>query len=147
MSTAQPAKSAARGGGETIELLALGALGAWASAVPYLGPPLGLRLVGISSRTEIVDHVVPGVLVVALSAALLALAGSPQATPGTVVPVTAAAVCALAAFWITATHVGLLVDAVGGDVAVGPALLHGTAGPLVLVPAALVLARQLRAAA
>ena len=53
---------------------ALALLGAWTIVVPYLAVPLGLE-VKVESIVEVVDHVVPGLLVAApvLAAGLVAL--------------------------------------------------------------------------
>lgn len=127
-----------------LALAALGIVGAWASAVPYVGPALGLRLPGISDAKEVFDHVVPGVLVVVLAAAMLALADDERLGRGTPAAAAGAAVSVLAGFWITATHVGLLFDAGNGVIEWGAALLHATAGLLVLAAAIAVLVQQLR---
>ena len=119
---------------------ALAALGAWAIAVPYLGAAVGLEL-DVPARTEFVDHVVPGVVAVAAAAWLLA---ADEAEP-TVPALAAAGASVLAGFWISVTHLTLLIDAARGTAPAAASLLHGTAGPALLVVSGWLLARLLRA--
>ncbi len=80
------------------------AVGAWAILPPYSGPALNT-----SSRVEVADHVVPGVVVLVVSAAALAISrrgprlGSLFLMLGLVV--------LLAGIWMTATHVPLVGQA------------------------------------
>jgi hypothetical protein len=111
---------------------ALAALGAWTVAVPYLDAALGLE-VDVEQRVEVVDHVVPGAVAAAvgLALALLArrrpLAGTPAAIAG-------GGVAALAGFWVLATHVPLVADALRAEESVGAALWHAsTALPLLVL--------------
>ena len=79
-------------------------VGAWAILPPYSGPALNT-----SSRVEVADHVVPGVVVLLVSAATLAIArGGPR--PGTL-PFVLGLVVLLAGIWMTATHVPLVGQA------------------------------------
>lgn len=87
----------------------LAGIGAWAVTVPYLGEPIGL-VVDVPARVEVVDHVIPGLLVVAAALYLRRLAGRrPLAGQG--VALLAAGVSFLAGFWVLATHLPLLQDA------------------------------------
>jgi hypothetical protein len=104
----------------------LAAIGAWTIVVPYLGRALGLD-VNVSARVEIVDHVVPGLFVVAAALALRRLAlrgrlaGQPAALFG-------AGVAFLAGFWVFATHVPLLADASRSDLSWEAAIWHSITG-------------------
>ena len=109
-------------------LAVLGALGAWSILPPYVGPAVGLEL-DVPSRVELVDHVVPGAAVVALSgAALLAVRGGTDAGDGLAV-LAAACLCFLAGVWETASHIPLLADAGDPGAPWGAVLLHLTPGP------------------
>ena len=79
-------------------------VGVWAMLPKFVTPPLNT-----ADRVEFADHVVPGLVVVAVSAAVLALrrgAGSLG-----LVPFFAGAVVLLAGFWMVATHVPLVAQA------------------------------------
>ena len=119
-------------------VVVLGALGAWSIVVPYLGPVLGLEL-DVAQNVEVVDHVVPGVLIVACSAALLSLLRRDQ--PGSVVALGLACAIALGGLWIAATHLPLLRDASRGIVPWGTACFH-TASGLIILALALPLVRH-----
>ena len=124
-------------------MAALAALGALTIATPYLGKELGLRI-DVPSKVEVVDHVVPGVIVVVLSALwLVVLSGRARAT-GSLLLLAAAGVFFLASLWLTLTHVPTLIEAVGGDVPWGPALFHSAAGPPMLGLSLWLLVPQLR---
>jgi hypothetical protein len=116
---------------------ALAALGAWTIAVPYLGRAVGL-VVNVPSRTEIVDHVVPGTLIGAAGLYLVVLAhrGAPPGWSRLV----AAGLCFLAGFWVLATHVPLVGDAINGTAPWDATLWHAaTALPVVVVSLMIVL--------
>ena len=103
----------------------LAATALWAIAVPWAAAASGFEL-GVSTRLEVIDHVIPGLLALAGAAVLAGRSGrSPEAVAGVV----AAAVALLAGVWITTTHVSLLGDAGDGAVSWGAALLHCSAGP------------------
>ncbi len=93
---------------------------------PYVGPALGLEL-NVAAKVEVVDHVVPGALIVVCGglAALLArrVAGEQL--------LALAGLCFLAGVWQAATHAPLVLD--GGSPAApwGSVLLHSTAGPVI----------------
>ena len=104
----------------------LAAIGAWTVVVPYVGNALGLD-VNVRAIVEIVDHVIPGLLVLAAAlvlrrlAARGRLAGAPRA-------LIAAGVAFLAGFWVFATHVPLLADATRSDLPWDAAIWHSIAG-------------------
>jgi len=87
----------------------LAGIGAWTATVPYLGELIGL-VVKVPARVEVVDHVIPGLLVVAAALYLRRLAGRRPLT-GQGVALLAAGVSFLAGFWVLATHLPLLQDA------------------------------------
>lgn len=124
---------------------ALGVLGGWALAVPYVANAAGLEL-NVAPRLEVIDHVVPGVLVVAAAAIVLALRrGDPAAYEAPVMG--AGAIAMLAALWITTSHVPLLGDAAQGSAPVAASLVHGSAGPPVLLLSLWLLAGEYRTSA
>jgi len=110
--------------------MALGALAAWAIAVPWIARALGPAL-DVPTRLEVIDHVVPGVAVLVCSALLgHATAAGP---PGGLVHLGVTGVACLAGFWITVTHATLLPEAVDGISPWGAAVLHLSAGPPITV--------------
>jgi len=117
-------------GGQTRRLqVVLAALGAWTIVVPYAARPLGLE-VDVASTIEVVDHVLPGVLVVLLGAWLARRSGGGPPAIGVLV---ASGVCALAGVWVLATHVPLLADAAAGREPWGAALWHSATAPVIIV--------------
>ncbi|MCA1844735.1 MAG: hypothetical protein LC792_16390 [Actinobacteria bacterium] len=82
-------------------------MGVLALLPPYLGPALE----PLEIRKEVADHVVPGVVVLAISAVALWVAGRPAGPPPTALFV-AGLVITLAGIWMTATHVPLVAQAV-----------------------------------
>ncbi len=110
---------------------ALGVLGVWTVLVPYVGRAVGLRL-DVASKLEVVDHIVPGVLVVAIAGLLTA--GARRGRPGGATTLLGGGVCFLAGFWVLATHVPLLVDAAHADEGWPTALWHASTGlPIVVI--------------
>lgn len=112
--------------------LGLALLGAWSIAPPYLGPVIGLEL-DVKDSVEVVDHVLPGVLII-LCAGLAALQvrrdpAAEDSTAGLVLMGT----CALAGLWQTVTHAPLVVD--GGEPGSpwDSVILHATPGPLLVL--------------
>lgn len=95
----------------------------WVVLPPYLGPSLATE-----ALVEVVDHVVPAVLVFAIS--LSAAARGAQARGW--VMYGAGLTVVLAGLWMVATHVPLLVQAAGGIVGWVPALWHFAPGPAVM---------------
>ena len=112
--------------------MALGALAAWAIAVPWVARSLGLPL-DVPARLEVIDHVVPGLVALACCAALAhpTAAGPPGGPPRLGI----LGLAYLAGFWITATHATLLPEAIDGVSPWGAALLHLSAGPPVALVA------------
>lgn len=86
----------------------------WATVAPYAGEQLGLE-VNTRAIVEVVDHVVPGAVVIAV--ALGALLADRFALPGALIAV-------LAGFWMSGTHVPLLAQAAREEVRLGSALWH-----------------------
>ncbi|MFN2389812.1 MAG: hypothetical protein ABR575_09450 [Actinomycetota bacterium] len=123
MSVGPPASSprpAAVGAGAALLLLGL-----WSVAAPYAGRALGFE-VNTRPSVEVVDHVVPGIVVIAIAVGVLLTGGLALA---------AALAAVLAGFWMTATHVPLLVQANEGGVAMSTALWHTVPGVASLVVA------------
>lgn len=114
---------------------ALAALGAWTIVVPYLGRAVGL-VVNVAPRTEIVDHVVPGALIAAAGLYMAALAR--RGAPADWTRLIAGGLCFLAGFWVLATHVPLVADAIKGTASWGATLWHA-ATPLPIVVVSLII--------
>ncbi len=104
-------------------------LGAGTIGVPYLGPGLGVKL-EVARRLEVIDHVVPGLVVVASSGLMLMLLR--RRRTGGFLSLAAVCLSCVGGSWITATHIPLLADAGRGRVPWGTALFHIAAGPLIL---------------
>lgn len=119
--------------------LASGLVGAglWAAVVPYVAAALGLDL-DVPASTEVVDHVVPGVALIMAGVALAAV-GGPEG--GMAWPALAGAAFLLG-FWITATHVPLLLEAPAGRSPWDASLVHLSAGPPAALLAAWMLAQR-----
>lgn len=98
-------------------------VGLWGATPPWSGPWLGWGVAGVPTDIEVVDHAVPGAILVAVAVA--GLAGR--------LPLAAALVSVLASLWMTATHVPLLNQAAQGRVTLDSALFHSLPG-LVLLP-------------
>ena len=98
-------------------------LGTWAILPPYLG-----RRLGVPRSAEVIDHVVPAILVIVVS--LLAIAGvtrlSTADTP-------LAAVVLAAGVWMTATHLSLIGQAVRHEAPRLTVLHHAAPGAVLLV--------------
>jgi hypothetical protein len=82
-------------------------VGLWAVLPKYVTPPLNT-----SDRAEFADHVIPGILVLGVSAACLLWANRERLS---LLPLVAGMVVVLAGFWMVATHIPLVVQALGGD--------------------------------
>ena len=113
----------------------LGALAGWAIAVPWLARAMGLGL-EVPGRLEVVDHVVPGVVVLACVVVLARIRTGGLRRLG------ASSAAVLAGLWITATHAVLVPEALDGVSPWGPALLHLSAGPPVVAAALWILLRE-----
>lgn len=96
-----------------------------ASAAPWIAKALGLPL-PVPTSLEVVDHVVPGIIVVAASAAVLS--GRLALFPTLIATLAAA----LAGLWMTATHVPLLWQARLMLVDWPTALIHSVPGLVTL---------------
>lgn len=98
-------------------------LAGWAVLPPYVGPALLL-----DPTVEFVDHVLPGLVVLAASVFALAMrsraAGPALFATGMLVT--------LAGFWMTVTHVPLLAQAVRGEVSWTAAGWHSAPGLAVI---------------
>lgn len=107
---------------EAQRAILLAVIGAWTAIVPYLGKALGL-VVNVPARVEFVDHVVPGVVIVAAALYLHRLARRRPLT-GERHALLAAGATFLAGFWVLATHVPLLQDATQETVSWEAAIWH-----------------------
>ncbi len=101
-------------------------LGAWGLTAPYAGEALGFE-VNVRPIVEVVDHVVPGVAVLAAAAFALATGR---------LPLIPAMLSALAGFWMTSTHLPLLLQVRDQMVGLGAALWHSVPGILILLVSA-----------
>jgi hypothetical protein len=99
--------------------------GAWALLPPYTGPELTT-----AARVEFADHVVPGVVVVVISALALAVA---RRTGAGRLMFAAGLGIVLAGFWMTATHLPLVLQATRGQAPWGATVYHSLPGVAVLV--------------
>ncbi|HEX2027510.1 MAG TPA: hypothetical protein VHF25_05870 [Nitriliruptorales bacterium] len=104
---------------------ALGLLGVWGTLAPYAGPPLGFVVV-TRPVVEVVDHVLPGIVLLGVATFALVTGRLP-------LPLSLLAV--LAGLWMAGTHVPLLAQAARGGVEVAAALWHSLPGLLLLVVA------------
>lgn len=113
-------------------LLAL--LGLWSALPPYLGPPLGLEL-NVAADVEVVDHIVPGVVVAVCAglAALLVRRGGSAEASAAVLALTGT--CFLAGLWQVSTHVPLVLEGGAGETPWGSVILHSSPGPVILAVA------------
>lgn len=100
-------------------------VGAWALLPPYSGPALNT-----ADRVEFADHVVPGVVVIAVSAVALLLARRPN--PANLL-FPAGLVIVLAGFWMTATHLPLVLQATRAQAPWGATIYHSLPCLAVLV--------------
>lgn len=123
-STAKGQKLAPR---RRAELLAAG--GALLIVVPYLGPALGFSP-ETTTRLELADHVVPGLLVIV--AAMVCLVSLSSLRSFGRLPSVAGAAAALAGLYTTSAHAPLVWEAIQGRQAWGTAWFHSIPGPLVL---------------
>ena len=116
---------------EVQRCVALAAIGAWTAIVPYLGSALGLK-VDVAARVEVVDHVIPGLLVVVAGLYLSRIARRGELRRERfALPL--AGVCFLAGFWVLATHVPLLGDAAQSDQAWDAAIWHSISALPILI--------------
>lgn len=111
--------------------LALLVLAACAAATPYAGRAMGIEI-GVDVTTEVVDHVLPAVVVTG-AAVILA-----RAAPGSLRAVWSAAAVLLGGLLNLVSHLPLLTQAGRPPVTWGEALFHSATG-VPLVAAGLVL--------
>lgn len=97
-------------------------VGLWAMLPKFLTPPLNT-----DDTVEVVDHVFPGLLVIAVSAAVLFLRGRPRGIGQTAF--FAGLAVLLAGFWMVVTHVPLVAQALR-DEAPWPGTIWHTASAL-----------------
>lgn len=118
---------------------ALSSLALLSLVVPWVGGALDLSA-GAPMATEVVDHVVPGAVL--LGACALAVwdgfrsVAAPLRARRRLI---AALLAGAAGFWMTATHVPLVLDLFGGGARIEVVAFHVVAGPLAMVVSALVL--------
>lgn len=105
--------------------VALAVFGVLDAIAPYVSNALGLHLATLPLN-EVVDHVVPGAIVVVV--AWVSLVRGHRSLVGSLL-------CFVAGTWMVATHVPLLVQAGQGLVPLQTALLHSLPGILVLLTA------------
>jgi len=111
---------------------ALAAIGAWTIIVPYLAVLLGLE-VDVAAIIEVVDHVIPGLVVVATGLYLRACARR-RALASHRPALLASGVAFLAGFWVLATHAPLIGDAALSDQPWDAAIWHSIAAlPIVVL--------------
>lgn len=123
MSQAGKAAPPAPGGASRVPGWALLFIGAWGFAAPYAGKALGLVVV-TRPIVEVVDHVVPGLVVLAMAIASIVTRR---------ISLPAAFLVSLAGLWMTATHVPLVAQALRGGVDMKAALFHSIPGAMITV--------------
>lgn len=112
--------------------VALALLGAWSILPPYIGPAVGLDL-NVRDSVEIVDHVVPGMVII-ICAGLGALqVRRDKAAEDSTVGLMLMGACALAGLWQTVTHAPLVFD--GGEPGSpwDSVILHSSPGPFLVL--------------
>ena len=106
-------------------------LGPLAILPPYLGPEIGLKLQGIASSVEVVDHVVPGVVIFLAAGGSFLLLRAGRLAQDSLVLATAMALCMLAGVWQTSSHVPLVLDGGRPEAPWDAVILHSTLGPII----------------
>ncbi|MCA1691187.1 MAG: hypothetical protein LC733_02910 [Actinobacteria bacterium] len=81
-------------------------VGVWGMLPRYVSPELNT-----SDRVEFADHVVPGILVVAVSLVMLLMRGRKAENGQSMLPLLAGMAVLLAGFWMMATHLPLVAQA------------------------------------
>lgn len=112
----------------------------WLAVTPYVAPWFGYML-DVRPMLEVVDHVLPAVVIVAATATALLVRQRPSAPYAFAI---AASLALLAGLWSTATHVPLLAQARQDLVSWGTALFHSTPGVVVMAVALAALVPALR---
>lgn len=110
-------------------------LGLLVAVTPYLGRPLGL-VVDVAATTEAIDHVLPGLLVVAAAPAIVRFEA---------LRFELTLLAVLAGLWATSSHLPLVLDAVRGRVGWPTALWHTTSAVALLAVTAWSAVVQFRA--
>lgn len=130
--SSQPSAAVAAHPREAQRAFLLAAIAAWTMVVPFLGTALGLD-VDVSLLVEVVDHVIPGAVIVLAGLALHRIARR-RPLAGERFALLAAGVAFLAGFWVLATHLPLVSDAADAQVTWGAAIWHSiTALPIVVL--------------
>lgn len=101
---------------------------AWAMIPPYAGPALAVR-----PDVEVVDHVIPGMAVLATSASVFASTRLTRRSPRPTAMLAVGFVVLLAGFWMTATHVPLVQQLARDEVGMAAVAHHGLPGLAVLL--------------
>jgi len=123
--SAEPALPLASRPAEVRAAAALAAIAAWTIVVPYLGKALGL-VVPVAGIVEVVDHVIPGALVLACALYLHRVARR-GALASERFALLAGGACFIAGFWVLVTHLPLFGDAQNGEVGWDAAIWHSVA--------------------
>ena len=97
-------------------------VGIWATLPKYSGPALHVRG---GTQTEFIDHIVPGIVVIAASLACLLVKPKGE-SPGLTRFVSGLLVL-LAGFWMVATHAPLVAQAARGDAPWAGTIYHSSA--------------------
>lgn len=100
------------------------------AGVYAMAPGIYLDGLHVKPGAEIVDHVVPGVAVIAMVGV-----GLYWGVRSVVVMAFSGLVVVLAGLWMVLTHIGLFRQAVNGQVSWGPAAYHCSTAALVFVVA------------
>lgn len=95
--------------------------GLWAMVPPYVEP---FGALAVRRSVELLDHVVPGAVVLAVALAAYLLLGAGRPAP----MLLGGLVISLAGLWILATHVGLVAQARQGIAPSGAVAWHGLPG-------------------
>lgn len=93
-----------------------------------MAPGIYLGGLHVKPGAEIVDHVVPGLVVIAMVAV-----GLSSGVRSVTAMAYSGLVVLLAGLWMVLTHIGLFRQAVGGQVSWGPGAYHCSAAALVLL--------------
>lgn len=109
----------------------LAILGLLAILPPYLGPEIGLELQGIASSVEVVDHVVPGILIFLAAGGSFLLVRAGRLAPDSLVLATAVALSMLAGVWQTSSHIPLVLDGGRPESPWGAVIFHSALGPVI----------------
>jgi len=103
-------------------------ISAWALIPPYSGPKLNTE-----TRVEVADHVVPSLVLIAVSLVILVSRRKAETAAG--FSLVAGFLVSLAGLWMVVTHVPLVAQAMRGESGVtwGGALYHFTPSLVVLI--------------